>query len=272
LIYFYLSKTIGVLAIPSTVVSLIVVLGLLLWVSRYAHLGKRITVVGLVLMLIGGATPLGTALLLPLENRFPQWNDARGAPDGIVVIGGVLNTYISRKRNDIAFGPSAERMIAAVDLFRRYPSMRIVFSGGNPELVSVAIPEADLALRFFEHWGVPSNDIAIDPVARNTMENAIGAKRIAAPKPGERWLLVTSAFHMPRAIGLFRVAGFPVEAYPVDWKTGGWRDLRVLPSSPIGGFARLDLAAHEWEGLLVDWIMGRTSALFPGPSQETAMP
>jgi uncharacterized SAM-binding protein YcdF (DUF218 family) len=74
---------------------------------------------------------------------------------------------------------------------------------------------------------------------------------------------------MPRAIGLFRMAGFPVEAYPVDYKTGGWRDLRALPSlSLLGGFSRLDSATHEWEGLLVDWLSGRTASLFPAPADS----
>lgn len=127
------------------------------------------------------------------------------------------------------------------------------------------MPEFELAVQFLESYGVPSDDILVDRTARNTMENAVNAKKIAAPKPGERWLLVTSAFHMPRAIGLFRAAGFPVEAYPVEWLTGGWGDVIDLQPSLLGGFVDLDIAAHEWEGLFIDWIVGRTSTLFPGP-------
>jgi uncharacterized SAM-binding protein YcdF (DUF218 family) len=268
--YFDLSKTLGFVAVPSNLVMLIIIFGLLLWRSRYARFGRRITVAGIVLLLIGGATPVGTALLLPLENRFPRWDQTRGAPDGVVVLGGVVNTYISRRRNEIAVGPSTQRLLATVDLYRQYPNARIVFSGGNPSLVFAGSPESDLAVPFLEHWGVPAGDIGVDDAARDTMENALNAKRIAAPKPGERWLLVTSAFHMPRAIGLFRAAGFPVEAYPVDWKTGGWRDILGLPSSLIGGFGRLDVAAHEWEGLLVDWLIGRSSTLFPAPAHSAS--
>jgi len=263
--YFYLAKTVGFFAVPSNLVTVIVILGLLLWRSGYARLGRRLTIAGLVIFLIGGASPLGTALLLPLENRFPQWDTTRGVPDGIVVLGGVLNMYISRQRNDITFGPSAERLIAAVDLSRQYPTARIVFSGGNSNLISPGMPESDLAVRFLERFGVSSDRILLDRASRNTMENAVNAKRVAAPKPGERWLLVTSASHMPRAMGLFRAAGFPVEAYPVDWKTGGWRDLVALQSSLLGGFGHLDIAVHEWVALAIDWIMGRTSALLPGP-------
>ena len=113
--------------------------------------------------------------------------------------------------------------------------------------------------------GVPRGRVELDSGARNTMENAINAKRLVAPAPGERWLLVTSASHMPRAVGLFREVGFPVEAYPVDWQTAGWADLTSQSFSLLGGFVHLDMAAHEWVALAFDRVSGRTSTLFPSP-------
>lgn len=263
--YYYLSKILEIFAVPSNLILIIVICGLLLWATRYARLGRRIAVTGIMLLLIAGMTPLGTALLVPLENRFPQWNAGEGAPDGIVVIGGIINTHVSVLRRHISFDPAVERLLAAIDLHRQYPAARIVFSGGDSNLIFKGMPESELAVQFLESYGVPSDDILVDRTARNTMENAVNAKKIAAPKPGERWLLVTSAFHMPRAIGLFRAAGFPVEAYPVEWLTGGWGDVIDLQPSLLGGFVDLDIAAHEWEGLFIDWIVGRTSTLFPGP-------
>src|SRR5579862_5652763 len=265
--YFYLSKTVGIFAVPSNVILLIIILGLLSWRTRY---GKRMTVAGVFLLLVAGMTPIGTALLLPLEDRFPQWDAAGKAPDGIIVLGGVLNTYVSRHRHDMSLDSSAERLFAAVDLDRRYPAVRILFSGGNSNLIFKAAPEADLAVQFLERLGVPSDHILVDRTSRNTLENALNARKIAAPKPGERWLLITSAFHMPRAIGIFRGVGFPVEAYPVDWKTGGWADLVALPTSPLGGISRLNLAGREWTALLVDWMTGHMPALFPGPADISA--
>ena len=124
-----------------------------------------------------------------------------------------------------------DRLIAAVELHRRYPGLRIVFSGGNSNLIFRGRSESRISVPFLEDLGYPATN-QVDDGARNTMENAVNAKKIAYPKPGERWLLVTSASHMPRAIGLFQAAGFPVEAYPVDYRTGGWRDVRTLPSLP----------------------------------------
>ena len=128
----------------------------------------------------------------------------------------------------------------------------------------VSPPNPSLRLELMEDLGIPRKDIELESSSRNTMENAIGTLRLVMPKPGERWLLITSAYHMPRAVGLFRSAGFPIEAYPVDWKTGGWIYLATQPFFS-GGFYHLDLAIHEWAGLIFDRLSGRTSVFFPGP-------
>ena len=266
--YFYLSKILGFFALPSNFIPLILVCGVLFWVTRHARLGKQIVIAGVILLLIAGLTPLGTVFLLPLENRFPQWDGAEGAPDGIIVLGGIVKTSISSRRNEISLDSAANRLIAAVELYRRYPLTRIVFSGGNSNLIFKGAAESDYAVRLLEYLGVPGDHISVDRTSRNTIENAVNAKKVAAPKPGERWLLVTSAAQMPRAIGLFRAAGFPVEAYPVDWMTGGWDDVISLQFLLLGGFVNLDIAAHEWEGLFFDWLTGRTSTLFPGPANN----
>jgi uncharacterized SAM-binding protein YcdF (DUF218 family) len=135
-----------------------------------------------------------------------------------------------------------------------------VFSGGVGQ-----IPEAELAQRLFENVGVPAGRLITEDRSRNTDENAKFTKAIADPKPDERWLLVTSAHHMPRAIGAFRRAGFPVEAYPVDWRTRGPEDLVRPFRTASDGLKLTDTAAHEWVGLFVYWLTGRSSELFPEP-------
>jgi uncharacterized SAM-binding protein YcdF (DUF218 family) len=263
--YFLISKTVGIFAAPSNAIMGLMLCGLLLWPTRFSRIGKSLAVVGMFLLLIAGASPLGTALLLPLENRFPPWDSSRGAPTGLIVLGGVINAEVSVKRGEVSLGGAAERLLAVVGLYRRYPSARIVFTGGSSNVVYGGLPESDMAARFLEDLGVSRDRIELDGSARNTMENAINAKRLAAPKPGERWLLITSASHMPRAMGLFREAGFDVEAYPVDWQTGGWGDITTQSFTLLGGFNPLDSAAHEWIALIFDRISGRTSTLFPGP-------
>jgi uncharacterized SAM-binding protein YcdF (DUF218 family) len=220
-------------------------------------------VASIFLLLIAGASPAGTVLLLPLENRFPRWNPSHGAPTGIIVLGGAIDPDISVRRDEISLGSAAQRVIAAVQLYHRYPTVRVVYSGGSANVFFPGPSESEFAGRFLESFGIPRERIELESNSRNTRENAVDTMQLVMPKPGERWLLVTSAFHMPRAIGLFRKVGFSVEAYPVDWKTGGWNDLATQSLS--GGFEKLDLAAHEWVGLLFDWLNGKTSTFFPGP-------
>jgi len=116
-----------------------------------------------------------------------------------------------------------------------------------------------------ESFGVASERILLEVHSHNTAENAAFTRELVQPKAGERWLLITSAQHMPRAVGCFREVGFLIEPYPVDWQTGGWT-LRSMSISTLSeGLSRTDVAVHEWLGLLIYRITGRTSELFPGP-------
>jgi uncharacterized SAM-binding protein YcdF (DUF218 family) len=261
--YFLASKIIGFFVVPSNLVPTLLICGLLLWCTRYARAGKRLCVVSIVLLLLVSGLPVGTALLLPLENRFQPWDPAHGPPTGIIVLGGAISPEISVSRSEVSLNSASERLFAVVELYLRYPNLRIVYSGGNANIVFGGPPESRFAVQLLERLGIPRDRIECEGSSRNTMENAINVAQIAAPKPGERWLLITSAYHMPRAIGLFRKSGFPIEAYPVDWQTGGWADIMTPSFSLAGGFANLDLATHEWVGLIFDRLSGRTSILFP---------
>lgn len=262
--FFALSKVFGFFAVPSNSLIVLGLLGVVLMATRMARLGRRLAAVSLVVLAVCGFSPLGDLLMLPLEQRFPPWDDSRGAPDGVIVLGGGLSPGVSDARGEAALNEAAERLTSAVELARRYPSLRIVYSGGSAVLVTAKHYEADYAVAFLEKLGVARERIIAENRSRNTVENATFSKALVQPKPGERWLLITSAYHMPRSIGIFRAAAFPVEAYPVDWRTRGpghWGVFATLS----GGLARTDAATHEWIGLLVYWASGRSSELLPGP-------
>jgi uncharacterized SAM-binding protein YcdF (DUF218 family) len=259
--FFVLSKLLGFFTIPSNLVVLIGIGSFFLLPTRFARAGRWLAFASLVILAILGFSPLGNALIIPLENRFPPWDASRGAPDGIIVLGGAING--AGRGNAVMLNEGGERLTVVAKLARRYPNARIVFSGGSGALLNNGDAEAKFALYVLESLGVARGRIILEDHSRNTVENAVYSKAIIQPHPGERWLLVTSAYHMPRAIGVFRKAGFPVEPYPADWRTRGVEDA-LHPFAAISeGWQRTDTAVHEWLGLAVYWLTGRSSELFP---------
>jgi uncharacterized SAM-binding protein YcdF (DUF218 family) len=264
-LFFVLSKTFGIMLLPANFLIGLGVLGVLLLATRWVLLGRKLMVVSIALLAIGGFSPLGNWVLYPLEQQFPPWDATKGAPDGIVVLGGPIDPDLSLAHGVPAIGAGADRLIAAAALARRYPNVRLIYTGGSATLMSGDEREADYALQVFESLGIARDRVELERRARNTWENAEFAKAIAAPKNGERWLMVTSAYHMPRAVGVFRKAGFAVEPYPVDWRVGGRDDLWTFRKFAIDGLAILEISVREWIGLAAYRISGKSSAFFPGP-------
>jgi len=262
---FYISKILWALLQPSMLLLILLISGALLLGTRYQRAGKRLVIAGALLLLIGGLLPLSTWLILPLEDRFARPQLAGTSVDGIVVLGGVEDSRVATGRGVHALNEAAERLTEAAALARRYPNAKIVFTGGAIEILTAPTIGADAAGRVLEDIGLGGDRLLLERKARTTWENAVYAKALANPKPGERWLLVTSAWHMPRSMGAFRNAGFEVEPWPVDYRTAGARDAVRFFESPIEGMRRLEFVLREWIGLVAYRMTGRSGALFPGP-------
>jgi uncharacterized SAM-binding protein YcdF (DUF218 family) len=264
-VFFVLSKLLAFFTQASNLIVLLGLAGLALTRTRFSRAGWRLAVGSLVLIGLMGFPPLGKALSLPLENRFPQWDPTGAAPAGIIVLGGAIIANKLATRGEVGINEAGERIIAVPALAKRYPAARIIYSGGDAGLLVHHGSEADVVVELFESLGVPASRLTLEDRSRNTIENAIYSKALAKPKPGERWLLVTSALHMPRAIGAFRQAGFAVEAYPVDYQTNGWNDMLDVIGDVSAALTRTDTALHEWIGLIAYRVTGKTSELLPGP-------
>jgi uncharacterized SAM-binding protein YcdF (DUF218 family) len=239
--------------------------------GRWKTFGRRFMEVSLVIFAACAFLPVFALLARPLEERFPQ-PDLKTPPTGIIVLGGAVEEGITYRRNLPALNDAAERMTESAALARRFPNARLIFSGGSAVFTTSHISEAEVARRLWLSLGVPESRIEFEDKSRDTWENAIFTRDIAKPKPGETWLLVTSAMHMPRSVGIFRKIGFPVVAYPVDYRTGGG------PGDFIGfrrigqSLMNLDQVSHEWFGLLAYYVTGRSSELLPGPeSAQSAL-
>jgi uncharacterized SAM-binding protein YcdF (DUF218 family) len=192
----------------------------------------------------------GPTLLRPLETRFPVARQATPPEQivGIVLIGGFhLDIRVKSERFDLRSGMS-ERVMETVRLSKLYPQARIVYSGGGTE--------AQLGKEILMRLGVDGERITIEDRSRNTAENARFSRIIAHPKQSEKWILVTSAFHMPRAVGAFRAVGFPVVADPVDFKSS---------TTDAGEREHAMVAVREYIALFVYWLSGQSNELFPSP-------
>ena len=220
--------------------------------------------------LVAGFLPLGQIMWSTLENRIPPPVRLPERVDGIIVLGGVVDQFVTQARGQLSVGGAVERILAAARLAKVYPDARIVYSGGSGRLLRQDLKEADYVAPLFEELGVDPGRLVIESRSRNTAENAVFTKRLVDPAPGETWILITSAFHMPRALGAFRKAGWSPVPYPVDYATTGTATAKP-GASLLNGLGRLSAASHEWIGLVFYWLTGRTDALFPsadGGGQE----
>jgi uncharacterized SAM-binding protein YcdF (DUF218 family) len=263
--FFIASKVFWFVAEPVSLAIFAGILGIILLGTRFARAGRVLMAGAIIALSIGLVTPLGAVLLRPLEDRFPQPPADMPAPAGIIVLGGAVETAHSQARGEVFLDAEAARMTTGVELARRYPSARLVYTGGSAGFPREGPSESISARELWISLGVPAEQMMFEAKSRNTWENAVFTRDLVKPKPGERWLLVTSAWHMPRSAGIFRRVGFPVVPYPVAYHTfGDARDFQL--SVPMTDkVTMLELGVREWIGLLAYWLTGKTDALFPAP-------
>jgi uncharacterized SAM-binding protein YcdF (DUF218 family) len=269
--FFYAAKVLWFLAQPSCLIAFLLLIGTIMVWTYWARWGRRIVALAALLLLVAGLSPLGNALILPLEDRFLRANlDADPAPTGFIVLGGAEDRLVAAARGVPALNEAGERMLETVVLSHRFPDARIAFTGGDAGILYKSDTEAAGAAALLTAMGIPRDRLIVEAKARDTYENAVFLKaeleRQGVLGPGKRWLLITSAFHMPRAMGCFRKAGFDVEPWPVDYRTRGAADLTRPFDKVSEGLRRVDIASREWVGLVTYRLTGRTDALFPAPT------
>jgi uncharacterized SAM-binding protein YcdF (DUF218 family) len=260
---FVLGKIVWFLLTPSNLLTVLAAGGLLLaltgWRPRQSLIAAAIGVLGL---LVCGFSPLAYWSATALERRFPPPRPLPEQVTGIVVLGGGVRLRDSARRDTLFLSEAGDRLVAMADLARRYPNAKLVISGGSGDLFNEGEAEADLVRAHARMLGIDPSRIIVEDRSRTTYENAMFTRELIKPAEGEAWLLVTSAWHMPRAVGAFRQAGFPVIAYPVDYRAvpgHGWRTF----SEVAAGLQMTDTMAKEWVGIIAYRLMGRTDALFP---------
>jgi uncharacterized SAM-binding protein YcdF (DUF218 family) len=249
---------------PSSLLLMVLMLGLVLRLVGRRASGRVIIGAAIAALASVAVLPAGAWLLAPLEARFPP-PTLPASVDGIIVLGGAIDPVRSTDRRQLSLNGSAERLTAFAELARRFPRAKLIFTGGTGSLVDTASREADWLAPLLPTLGLGEGRVLLERESRNTIENAAFSRALAKPAAGEIWVLITSAAHMPRSVGVFRAQSWPVVGYPVDYQT---------PTRPLAaglgfdlpqGLILLDAAAYEWLGLAYYYIRGATESLYPRP-------
>lgn len=261
--FFFLSKLIWFFIQPLGLVLLALLLVTAGFLFRSRRLARRLVIALTLAFAAVCVLPVGDLLMLPLENRFEKPDRLPATLDGIIVLGGPEQPALSGARREPMLNGGAERLFAALDLARRFPEAPVVFSGGLGDPWNGIPPQSDIFRDAMLMAGLPEQRMILEGQARNTDENVLLLKQMLQPQAGQKWVVVTSAFHMPRSMGLFAKAGWTVVPWPVDYRG---LPPAVLPRSDLlEQFEVLSIALHEWIGLVAYWATDRIDTLFPGP-------
>lgn len=263
--FYVVSKIFWALANPLSLSVLLLITALTAGLLGWRRSAGAATFAATAILLLGGWTTAGALLLHPLEDRFRRPDRLPETVAGIVVLGGGFEGGVNRVRGGYELNRGGDRFVETAVLARRLPDAKILISGGSGALLLKGESDAETAPRLLEALGVDPGRLLLENQSRNTYENAQFSHRLAKPAPGERWLLVTSAFHMPRSMGLFRKAGFDVIAWPTDYRTSGQETPGLTQDNPIDSLHNMVLAVREWIGLVAYRLAGWTGALLPAP-------
>ncbi len=221
---------------------------------------RRCLLAVLVFIVVVGTLPLGEWLLRPLETRFapaPVIDD----PAGIIILGGGEDGRAMAATGLAGVNEAGDRFFDGMALARSHPGALLIFTGGSGALLGEGVRGSDVAARIFRDAGIADGRIVLEGDSRNTAENAANTRDLVGEVTEGPWVLVTSAFHMPRAVGAFCAAGWrDIVPYPVDHRGVGqpgvgWRFADRLDT--------LNTAIREAVGLWAYRVTGRSSALFP---------
>lgn len=263
--FFTLSKIFWSLAQPLNALCLLALLGLAVrffWVRA----GQGMMMAALAGILLFGIVPVGPWALTWLERQYPAPQTLPPKIDGVIVLGGAFESYLSRKNGQIVANGDIERMLCFVEIVKAHPQAKAVFSGGSGDILNPDARESEDAKAFFKLAGLEGREIFYETQSRNTYENAVYTKKMMAPEAGQVWVVITSAFHMPRAMGVFGAVGWPVIPYQCDPKTdGSYGFFNRLPNI-AGNFSALNIAIKEIIGLIVYHATGKSAFILPGGS------
>lgn len=262
-VFYYLSKVFWLLAQPVSLAFLFGLAGLILLVVRRRRLAALSAGAGLMVLGLATFTNLGAVLIAPLENRFERPASLPAQVDAIILLGGATSARVSTARRVAEITDAGDRLVETLWLAQRYPDARIVLTGGVAAVTPGAETEATTMQRLLLQFGIEPKRLVLEEAARNTDENAGNTRSLLGSNPGTV-ILVTSAFHMPRSMGLFRKVGIEALAWPTDYRSTGQEWFGLDIAEPVSNMETTSIALKEWIGLAVYHWSGRIDVLLPG--------
>jgi uncharacterized SAM-binding protein YcdF (DUF218 family) len=260
---FLASKIFWLVAQPLSIAFLSILVGVLLIFARFRRSGGVFASLGLVVLFLSLFTTAGPYFLQTLEERFARPSPPPAEVACIIVLGGAFENVVIASRGGIEFNQAADRFIEAVRLAKAYPAARILVSGGDGSISGAYEGDARASQGFFDAFGIAADRVIREEASRTTFENAAYTRDLLAANRLQRCALVTSAYHMPRSVGLFRANGIEVVPWPADYRTSGNVRLGFDFTQPSLNAQLATTAAKEWTGLLAYYLLGRTQTLLP---------
>lgn len=249
--FFILSKLVWFVLAPFNLALIVLTGAMLAMKLNRNRTARAMGIAAWLILIVFGVLPTGQLMTRWLENKYPQITEVERPVTGIIVLGGGIDTDVGNARHVPQLKSTADRITTFVDLGRRYPWAKLVFTGGDGTLTQNSVKEGDMIRPLLATMGFnPKNRLRIEDQSRTTYENAVLTKEMIQPKPGERWVLVTSASHMPRAIGAFNAAGWSVIPYPADYLTPGKQDF-------LGNMQLSHVALKEFIGTATYALTGK---------------
>ncbi|MBB3235022.1 YdcF family protein [Phyllobacterium endophyticum] len=263
--FFTLSKILWFFAEPLNLSILLIGLAVVALLIARRRIALTAAACAFLILAIGAWTSLGALMMHPLEDRFPRPASLPDRIDGIIVLGGGFEGGVNLVRGGYEVNSSGDRFVEAAILAARYPGAKVVVTGGSGNLLLKGEGDGTTAPRLLAALGVAPDRLIMESQSRNTYENAVLTKEMVKPQPGQTWLLITSAFHMPRSMGIFRTVGFAVVPWPSDYRTSGEEGVGVTHDNPQDSLQNVSIALREWIGLVAYRLTGRTGELLPAP-------
>lgn len=260
---FYISKIFWLFAQPLSFALLLVVAGLLAGLLKWNRVRGWASAAAAGVLFVTLFTSAGTVLLQTLEDRIPRAELPAGGPACIITLGGGFEAEVVSARGGFEMNQAGDRFVETLRLARAFPEARILISGGDGSFTGTYEGDAAIGPRFLEAFGIPASRLIREAESRDTFENAGNTQALLAGNDMKDCLLVTSAFHMPRSVGLFRKLGIEVLPWPTDYRTSGRAGLGFDFTQPSRNAQLMTTALREWTGLLFSYVAGRTHVLLP---------